>query len=302
MRLAAPPLPIRVPPARRDAALLLALELALATVQAPAYARALAGIDFDLPDAAPAPEDRTRLEAAAPLYFASALERAGLLPTAELVAGLFASGTITQPLGPAERLLHDFWRRRRERLSAGEREAVYARVVCDPQFEPMMRALCEAIGAQAGPLPPGASGLREQVALATHAQAMAAFLAQRVDPMAVMAAREIVGDINAALAFMRDRRLQAAFAVNDLWRLVELAGSKAGIPTGSALQHVERGRSGQGVLLWLAAHPGGAALALDPAAPQDVEVMVAAQRWLASVPAGAPRAPLYPQPALPLVA
>ncbi|KAF1703627.1 hypothetical protein CSC68_03715 [Pseudoxanthomonas suwonensis] len=289
-------------PQQRHAGLLQALSLALSIVQAPAYAQALAGIDFDLPDAAPAPEDRTRLEAAAPLYFASALERAGLLPTAELVAGLFASGAINQPLGPAERLLHDFWRRRRERLSAGEREAVYARVVEDPQFEPMMRVLCEAISAQAGPMPPGASGLREQVVLATHAQSMASFLAQRVDPMAVMAAREIVGDINAALAFMRDRRLQAAFSVGDLWRLVELAGSQAGIPTGSPLRHVERGRSGQTVLLWLAAHPGGSALALDPSSPQDIGVMVAAQRWLASVPAGSTRPPLYPQSALPLVA
>ncbi|MES2669951.1 MAG: hypothetical protein V4673_05945 [Pseudomonadota bacterium] len=282
LRLAPPPPAVRLPPQHPYAALLGALSVALGAldVHDVAYAQALAGIDFDLPEGAPTVEDRVQLNAAAPLYFASELERAGLLPTAELIAGLFVSGAITQPLGPTANLLHDFWRGRRERLDADERNAIYARVIETPHFDRLMRVLCEGIIAQADGV-----DLREQVVVATHAQSFAAFLAQRVDPMASIAARDIVETINTALVFLRDRKLQAAFAVNDLWRLVAIVGSQNGIPAGAAQQHVERGRSGQTVLLWLANHYADNAIRFDADKPEDVEVIVAAQRWLASLPA-----------------
>ena len=161
-----------------------------------------------------------------------------------------------------------------------------------------MRVLCEGIVAQADGV-----DLREQVVVATHAQSFAAFLAQRVDPMASIAARDIVETLNTALVFLRDRKLQAAFAVNDLWRLVAIAGSQTGIPAGAAQQHVERGRSGQTVLLWLANHYADNAIRLDAAKPEDVEVIVAAQRWLASLPASsALPMPAMMHAALPMVA
>lgn len=291
LRLAPPPPAVRLPPTHPYAVLLGAVSTALGALDAHdvAYAQALAGIDFDLPDGAPTIEDRLQLNAAAPLYFASELERAGLLPTAELIAGLFVSGAITQPLGPTANLLHAFWRGRRERLDADERNAIYARVIETPHFDRLMRVLCEGIVAQADGV-----DLREQVVVATHAQSFAAFLAQRVDPMASIAARDIVETINTALVFLRDRKLQAAFAVNDLWRLVAIAGSQTGIPPGAAQRHVERGRSGQTVLLWLANHYAENAIRFDAAKPEDVEVIVAAQRWLASPPAPSPAAPASP--------
>jgi hypothetical protein len=294
LRLAPPPPAIRIAPTHPYATLLGAVSTALGALdthdraQAQAYAQALAGIDFDLPEAAPTAEDRVQLNAAAPLYFASELERAGLLPTAELIAGLFVSGAITQPLGPTATLLHDFWRGRRERLAADERNAIYARVIETPHFDRLMRALCEAIVSQADGV-----DLREQVLVATHAQSLGAFLAQRVDPMAAIAARDIVEAINTALKFLRDRMLQSAFAVNDLWRLVAIVGSQNGIPAGMAQQHVERGRNGQAVLLWLAQHYADGAIRFDPAKPEDVEVIVAAQRWLASQPAASLPSPAF---------
>lgn len=296
LRLAPPPPPVCVEPRHRYADLLGAVSLALSVCGSrPAVAQALAGIDFDLPEGAPTAEDRVQLEAAGPLYFASELERATLLPTAELIAGLFASGAIVQPLGPVAKLLHDFWRGRRERMTAEEREAVFARVIETPYFDRLMRGLCEAIAAHADPAMPGGPGsggpgLHAQVALATQAQSLGAFLAQRVDPMAAIAARNIVETINTALAFLRDRQLQLAFGVRDLWRLVEIVGSQHGVAAGDALQHVERGRSGQTVLLWLSKHYAEQAIVLDPASPADVELLVAAQRWLASAPAVAPTA------------
>ncbi len=295
-RLAPPPPAIRIAAQHPYAALLGAVSVALSALdaheracsEASAYAQALAGIDFDLPEAAPTVEDRVQLNAAAPLYFASELERAGLLPTAELIAGLFVSGAITQPLGPTANLLHAFWRGRRERLDADERNAIYARVIETPHFDRLMHALCDAIVMQADGV-----DLREQVLVATHAQSLGAFLAQRVDPMAAIAARDIVDTINTALQFLRERMLQAAFAVNDLWRLVAIVGSQNGIPAGMAQQHLERGRNGQSVLLWLGQHYADSAIRFDPANPDDIAVIVAAQRWLASSPVAASQPPSY---------
>lgn len=295
-------------------ALLHALAQSLAALDAHAAQVALAldlGDAIDLPPGAPNALDQAALQAAAPLYFASELESAGLLPTAELIAGLFASGTINQPLGPGAQLLNAFWRARHERLGPDERHAIFARVIEAPHFDRLMAALCSAIVAQAGggdsayrvPLP--GPGVRERVALESAVQALGEFLAQRVDPMAAMAAHDIVGNINAALAFMRDRLLQAAFGVQSLWALVAVANAGAGATAAQrpdanlVQQHVEQGRAGQTVLLWLAAHAAGPVPALDAGKPDDFELIGAAQRWLsgrittpATTPAVAPALPI----------
>jgi hypothetical protein len=280
MRLAPPPPDVLLPTTHAHDGLLRALAVSLAALDTHerGVARSLAALgDIDLPPDAPTAQDQPQLQAAAPLYFASALENAGLLPAAELIAGLFASGTITQPLGPGAQLINTFWRGRRERLGAEERNAIFARVFEAPHFDRLMAAYCEAAVAQAD-----GSDMREDVTLETTGQALGEFLAQRTDPMAAMAARDIVDNINAALGFLRDRMLQSAFGATSLWALVGMAMQGKGV--GGVQNHVDRGRAGQSVLLWLAAHVGDPTPRLDPARPEHVEVMAAAQRWLASRP------------------
>ncbi|QSX77009.1 hypothetical protein [Agrilutibacter solisilvae] len=286
-RLAPPPPDICFYPKQAYAALLHAVATALSALDAhdDGLARAMdLGDSIDLPPGAPNALDRAALQAAAPLYFASELEKAGLLPTADLVCGLFASGTVTQPLGPTAQLLHAFWRGRRERLDANEREAIFARVIEAPHFDVLMAGLCEALVAQAD-----GSDLREGVTLSARAMSMGEFLAQRVDPMATLAARDIVATINTALGFLRDRLLQVAFGVNSLWALVAIARQQDGAPAGAGAlqQHVEAGRSGQTVLLWLAEHFSETTPQLDLGDPAQRGAVEAAQRWLASRPLAA---------------
>ncbi len=280
MRLAPPPPDLRLAPRHEHDGLLRALSLAQSVLgrESAVIAAALAGGDalwdsIDLPAGSPAPQDRSRLAAAAPLYFASELEDAGLLATAEQVAGLFASGAIVQPLGPVARQLNDFWRARRERLTAGERAAIFARAIEPRAFVPQMSALCEAIVAQAD-----GGDLRERVVLEAAADTLGAFLSQRVDPMAAMASREIVETINLALGFLRDRMLHAAFGVQSLWQLLAITSQGQGGDASRVQRHVDQGRSGQAVLLWLAAHAFEPAPLLDPG---DLALIGAAQRWLA---------------------
>jgi hypothetical protein len=245
--------------------------------------------DIDLPPGAPRPEDRAQLQAAGPLYFASELNAAGVLATAELIAGLFASGAISQPLGPTAQLLHAYWRGRRERLDDKERSALFSRVIEAPHFDRLMAALCSALMAQAD-----SAELHEQVALSVAAQSLGEFLSQRVDSMATIAGRDIVVTINQALGFLRDRLLQTAFGVRNLWQLVAVAGATQGQTATSVLRHVDQGRAGQSVLLWLAAHYTEAAPRLDMGNAEDVEVLSAAQRWLSgrpAIPASTPSTP-----------
>jgi hypothetical protein len=275
VRLSPPPPDICLYPNYEHSGLMRSLAVAMSAL-APGHAvMAWAMSDLgaiDLPPGSPGPQDRGRLQAAAPLYFSSALEDAGLLSTAELIAGLFASGAITQPLGPTAALINDFWRNRRQRLDANERRAIFNRVIEVPYFDTLMARLCEAIVAQAD-----GGDLRERVALEAAAGTFGEFLAQRVDPMAAIAARDIVDTINLALGFMRDRLLQTAFGVQSLWQLVAVAGQRQGQGAGMVQRHVDQGRAGQTVLLWLADNVTAQAPLLDP---NDFELIGAAQRWL----------------------
>lgn len=281
--LRAPPPPIQVhvhPYAQVLGALAVAMQVLGCGSQSGELSQALEGIDFDLPDGAPSVEDRAQLRAAAPLYFASELEAAGVLPAAELIVGLYASGAIQQALGPVAQQLHAFWQQRKERMSAAERAAIFARVLEAPHCERLLHALCTAIVAQAD-----GEDARERAQLGMHAQALALFLAQRMEPMATLAARDMVAAINQALQFMRDRRLQAAFAVPDLWRLLALSQSPVGNGMRASVaaapqSRAQRGQAGQAVLLWLAEHTQHGVIALDAGNPQDVSLMQAAQRWL----------------------
>jgi hypothetical protein len=268
---------------RIDPSLLQALAQALATVQAVAAghkgrAGALAELgDIELPDGTPTAEDAQHLEIIGPLYLACELEQAGVLRTAELIAGLFAGGAITQPLGPTAQLIAEFWKTRRERLSSAEREQLFAQVFEPQGFYPLMQALCGALTDQLDN-PPRASDVHARVALQEAADALAGWLAPRAVGMATFAAEDIVHALSQATHFLRDRLLQTAFGVHDLWGLLDTVGSTKGAGPDQIRQHVELGRHGAAVLGWLA----GAVrqhYAFDPVAADGQQLIAAAEAW-----------------------
>ena len=268
---------------RIDPRLLQMLAQALDTVRQAAARRnaraaALAELgDIDLPDTAPTAEDAQHLETIAPLYLACELEHAGLLRTAELIAGLFASGAIMQPLGPTAQLIADFWKTRRERLSAAEREQLFAQVFEPQGFYPRMQALCDALTDQLDN-PPRASDVHARVALQEAADALGGWLAPRAVGMASFAAQDIVQALSQATHFLRDRLLQTAFGVHDLWGLLNTAGSTQGAYAGQIRQHVELGRQGAAVLGWLASAVPQR-YAFNPGDPEGQKLMAAAEAW-----------------------
>lgn len=244
-----------------------------------AIAKALADLgDIDLPDTAPTPEDARNLEAVAPLYLASELEQAGLLKTAELIGGLFASGAITQPLGPTAQLIATFWQKRRERLSAEERQQVFTQVFEPSGFYPRMQAVCTALTDQLDN-PARVSDVHARVGLQAAAAELGGWLSPHAAGMAQFAATDIMNALSQATHFLRDRMLQAAFGVHDLWGLVGAVGRAQGAGVEQARQRVELGRHGAEVLQWIARGvPQG--YALDPASAEGQQLMASAEGWL----------------------
>jgi len=244
-----------------------------------ALAKALADLgDIDLPDTAPTADDARNLEVIAPLYLASELEQAGVLRTAELVAGLFASGAVTQPLGPTAQLIATFWQARHSRLSEQERQQLFAQVFDPAGFYPLMQALCRSLADQLDS-PPRAGDVHARMALHEAADALGGWLAPHAVGMAQFAANDIVNSLAQATRFMRDRLLQTAFGVHDLWGLVATVGSTQGRSPAQARQRTELGRHGAQVLAWLA----GAvtqSYAFDPASPEGRQLMTSAEGWL----------------------
>lgn len=279
---------LSAPAARHDDDGIFALTLAvsgalahLRACEARAAARALAVGDIDLPDLGEPPPAQFETQVLQPLpalYLASQLEASGLLRTGELVAGLFASGAIGGPL-PTKvgEALHAFWRGRHERLVETERAHLFATVFGPTTFDPLMRRLCEALVALADNA--GIDDIRENVGVEHAATMLADALWPAISGMASFAAKDVVDAIGAALKFLKERPLQLAFGVADLWGLVAVTNRAEGVAAQSARDFVERGRNGMTVLRWLVdAVAKGARL--DLADPQAGAVIAAAERWL----------------------
>jgi hypothetical protein len=289
-----------------------------------ALARSLAALDagthdaqdhlgaIDLPDAAPGGSaERAGLEPAGPLYLAWQLELAGLLRTAELIAGLFASGAITASLGAAEPLIAAFWRDRTAHLAPQERMEVFGRVFEAPWFDSLLGALMQAI-ARAGDTS-NDDTWSAPVLLEQSGERLVDFLSSRTVGIIAYAAREITATLVEAVRFLREPALLAAFSVHDLWQLLRFAASDPDLPQSAMQQHVELGKSGAVVLSWLASAAGSAALRLSPATLGFDALVGAARQWLlasgatdgaptgagATAPALVPMAPIAPAPLSP---
>ncbi len=198
------------------------------------------------------------------MYLAAELEQAGLVPAAELLSGLFASGALRGDLGDASVLLMRFWQQRHERFAAPERHAFYARLFGDTssaalgleessntEFESLMIAVTTAlVNLQASPVL--STGAVSEVPLRVAASALAASLLPRSGGLAVFAARDLLKSLKEALAILRQREFQRQFGADSVWTAVRnLAQKYANIAT-DVFSHVTRGKAGMLVLAWVA--------------------------------------------------
>ncbi|MCG3158223.1 MAG: hypothetical protein DKINENOH_04864 [bacterium] len=283
-----------IEPAELDRALALGFEL---VAQADAFALSL-GLaelgDIDLPPVTGNEADQARLRAVAPLYLASELESARLLPAAEMLAGLFRSGGLRFDLGAAAPLLMDFWRTRNERFGAEERRAFFARLFGNStgpslavdggtniEFESLMIDFSEALfKLEEQPFQTAGISTIQTVRLRSVVSRLAANLSSHTSGMESFAARDILTVIKQALEILKQPAIQRALHARSVWQAVRELSERYLGGAVDITNHLRRGQAGMAVLAWLAeALPGLESTAGVPPRP-DTTVIAAASSWL----------------------
>lgn len=255
--------------------------------QAETLAIVLAALgDINLPLPQVPPRSLNVLAALPTLYWVYGLDRAGVLQAAETVAGLWASGAIQAPLPDHGRLLQQYWRARRERLSQKERAHLLGLVFDGRDFDPALRRLCQALVALADNA--GLHDLREEVGLQHAAGALLDLSATRLEGAPLLAAPDLLAQTRAAVELLGLKPLQAAFAVRDFYQLVDLGNSASGGRAGQARNLAEQAQFGAAVLRWLV-QAAAQNFVIDPRAAALQTLMAHAQRWLMSQPEEAAR-------------
>ena len=233
---------------------------------APGLAFALDELDaIELPEAAAARVDQAQLRALASIYLAADLEPAGIIASAEQLAGLVATGVISLDLGGAGPLVEQWWRHRRDRMTNDERNAFFARLfgtASGPvaaetghniRFEDRMFELCEALTKfeeQGGPSDRGTT--MGQARVRNAARALSQNLGDASSGMTAFIAEEVMKTLKEAFAILGHSDLRAAFHARDIWDVVRaIARFGHGSPS-DAQPYVRRGKAGMILLAWLA--------------------------------------------------
>jgi hypothetical protein len=255
--------------------------------RAEARAAALAELG-DLPWPGPVANetDQAHLRAVAVLYLAAELEAAGLVPTAETLAGLAISGGLPVDLGDATDLVASFWRNRHERFSETERRALFDRLFGagsgdGEPFELLLIDLCGSLYHLADGLQPGSPApVNRLVGVRTHARALADHLLTHSGTISAFAARDLLEVVRTALAILTHPRVMAAFLARTPWDVIRSLAQRLHSPDPRTGPHLRRARAGMRILNWLAdALPALADASAFRLAPDD-PVIAAAGEWI----------------------
>ena len=221
-------------------------------------------LDIDLPPIVGSDADQAHLRPVAPVYLASELERASLVPAIELLSGVFISGGLPGDLGSASPLLMRFWQERHKRFTGSERQAFFSRLFGDTsgpamgtesgtnvEFDALMTAMATAL-VNAQTYPPVPPGYVTEPPLRTAALELASNLLPRSGGIAAFAARDLLKTIQQAFDILRQRQVQVQFRAVSVWSAVSnIQQMKSGSPSHIS-EHVTRGKAGMLVLAWLA--------------------------------------------------
>jgi hypothetical protein len=271
-----------------------AIELSVAPLarssQAPVRALARIG-EIQLPEIGSDPAAGESLTMAAPLYLAAHLEAAGLIVGAETVAGLIAAGGFGAGLDDvAVGEAVAFWRERRSRLQAAEREAIFTRIFgalpglaadaglpSDNEVELAMINLADALGESSA----GRWSTMSLGAVCTAGRAAGELLISRTERVPTLVAADLVGVVQRSISLLRQPTVLNALAARTLWGgLQQVLRRYRGEERPIGL-HVGIGHDGVVMLSWLSTSwPQLAIGQCQPAQMQKVEVQIAAASWL----------------------
>lgn len=199
-----------------------------------------------------------QVRVSAVLYWAAELEAAGLLPFVEALAEGVATGAVLEPFGAAVHELVRIWRGREQRLGGTERRALFVRLLGDSAaaargeaVEPLLSALVETLRTLGrAPRTLGTGGLEARAVV--QAQELGALLSTRGVGMAAFAARDVVGQVRAALAILRNADVVRTLGGGGPWMIVtrhapRLLGREVDVQL-----HLGRAQTGMRIMTWIA--------------------------------------------------
>jgi hypothetical protein len=247
--------------------------------------------DLDLPSITTSPGDQARLRAVAPLYLASELESARLLPALEIYAGVWASGGIPTDLGAMGATVTRVHRQRSSRLAPAEREAIFGRLFGKPYgpdlaveaprntaFDGLMAEFAASLSDWQANVGQWGGSAADAARVRSAAQRLAGNLASRSGGIAAFAAGEILEDIKLAVSIFKDAAVQRSLGTLSMWQAVRTVIQRFLQQDVDVSSHVERARAGLALLAWLAdaLPPLESGVAERP----DEEVVMQAIRWM----------------------
>ncbi len=228
--------------------------------------------ELPVPDDSRGPHNARLLRALGPLYLASELEAAQLLPTTEDLAGLWASGGLAVVSRATSDKLANFWRGRTERLTRAERQAIFARAFGGRGDEPVLaagesrndefalRLLDLADAASASSERWGRTGPHEMVELELRARLLSENLVRHGNGFVLHAATEILANVQQAVELLKLMAQERVWGAHNLWGLIATYRTRARLSPVQYGAHIRRGQAGMGIISWLAeltSSPGG---------------------------------------------
>jgi hypothetical protein len=225
-----------------------------------------------------------QIQVSAVLYWASEVERAGLLPFVEALAAGVVRGTIVQPLGNAVHELARMWRTRERRFSGVERDALFARIFGDggagdafpSLFQGLLGSLMELGRA---PRDRGIGHLRARIVVT--ARQLGGHLSEAGTGIAGFAARDIVAQVRAALRILQDPDLVRGMGGGSPWQIVARHAPRVLRAPVHPRPHLGKATAGYAVLDWVASEARSieaGTVRLDRTAP----VIASAEAWRAA--------------------
>lgn len=225
-----------------------------------------------------------QIRVVATLYWARELEQAGVLPFVEALADAVVTGTWLAPLGAAIHPLIALRRRRDQRFTRPERQALFDRIFGGPGsgigFDESLKALADALSAIGRE--PADQGIAHLQARAAEAARMvgAAASAGGVG-IAAFAARDIVDQIRSALGILQHPDVVRALGGGGPWQILARHAPMALGRTPDVTRSLARARAGLSLIEWVAREADGLERG-RPRLARNTPVIAAAEAWLAS--------------------
>jgi hypothetical protein len=236
------------------------------------------------------------LRAVQAVYLAWQMEEMRVFQVVDRIAELFQQGLLPIGAGQAGAKLQRYLCANKDRLTAPERQQLYARVLGVPggqadglepnrEFQSLWLQFVGAVSSFARQHEVDALLRPHSPANAQVRRAALALVANTsVYGAHYFAAKELAANIKQMLALLDDPEIKQAYGARDMWQVIDQVNRNELSGAANLAGHRTQAQMGGVVLQWLAAHTEALrkpAVPVGKASPSDADLINAVEQWLA---------------------